>query len=164
MIPYFCLKLSTQESQAIVPPSTTLTEAGCASPARLWAQRKTTVRIGHLSEIRHWKQCLPISQTSLLFCQYVCLTLDQNMHSLENWYPITLLTAPVTHQRWSLITKLSSCQKMWLLIFCDRRVLQGLDCKISWSKVCSYWGVNIRLSLKNQLLIILINFIFLLFL
>lgn len=109
-------------------------------PACLWAQSKTTVKIRHLSEIRHWKQCLPMSQISLPFCQYVCLTLDQNMHSLENWYPITLLTAPMTHQRWSLISKLPLCQKTWRLIFWDRRVLQGLDCKISWSKVCSYKG------------------------
>lgn len=133
-----CLKLFTQGSEAIVPLTVTLTEADCTSPAGLWAQKKPTVKKQEIYWRIDTETGVSLSPTSPVCSANVSVWHLIKICTLCNVSIWLLLPLPQWLIKWSLITKLPACHKTWWLLFWDRRVLQGLDCKTNWSIICSY--------------------------
>lgn len=133
---FLFLKWFTQGKEALVPPTVTLTEAGCTFLASLRTQRMSTAKKKFIREqtaklvspyLQHLLSVLPVSMPDTRSKYTLCNTDTRLLCSLPHWAI-----------KWSFITKLPACHKTRWLLFWNKRVLQGLSCKMNWANICSY--------------------------
>lgn len=130
MIPHFCVwsdlpregrPLFHQQGRLYFPGQPENT--GCPQQRSKKFIREQTAKLVS-PYLQHLLSVLPVSVWHLI---KICNNGIRLLFSLPQWAI-----------KWSFINKLPACHKpQWLLLW-DKRVLQGLSCKTSWSNICSY--------------------------